>query len=129
GESAPYKFRKIRILELAGCTDSKFASYRSYFLKSDASKCSNTVGLNGSMGPVGFGMELRSGTLRLSLATGQLQRVRILDLAGRSVVPEREVSGPLADIPVSGLRPGIYFCETVARGAIHRGKFSVMGPF
>ncbi|MEO6097934.1 MAG: DUF1080 domain-containing protein, partial [Fibrobacteria bacterium] len=42
GESAPYKFRKIRILELAGCTDSKFASYRSYFLKSDASKCSNT---------------------------------------------------------------------------------------
>lgn len=38
-ESQPVDFKKIEILNLAGCTDAKAKNYRAYYIKSDNSKC------------------------------------------------------------------------------------------
>lgn len=38
-EGQPVDFRKIEILDLKGCMDAKSKNYRSYFIKSDPSKC------------------------------------------------------------------------------------------
>lgn len=38
-ESHPIDFRKIELLNLQGCTDPKALNYKSYYLKSDNSKC------------------------------------------------------------------------------------------
>jgi hypothetical protein len=38
-ESHPIEFRKVELLNLAGCTDTKASNYKSYFVKSDKSKC------------------------------------------------------------------------------------------
>ena len=39
-ESHPIEFRKVELLSLAGCTDRKAKNYKSYYVKSDNSKCS-----------------------------------------------------------------------------------------
>jgi hypothetical protein len=39
-ESAPTDFRKVEIVNLAGCMDPKSPKYRAYFLKSDPGACS-----------------------------------------------------------------------------------------
>ncbi|MCB0685903.1 MAG: DUF1080 domain-containing protein [Saprospiraceae bacterium] len=39
GESHPTEFRKIALLNLCGCTDMKAKNYKSYYVKSDNSKC------------------------------------------------------------------------------------------
>ena len=39
GESHPVEFRKVEILSLIGCTDPKATNYKSYYVKSDNSKC------------------------------------------------------------------------------------------
>lgn len=39
GESHPTEFRKIELLNLCGCTDKKAKNYKSYFVKSENSKC------------------------------------------------------------------------------------------
>jgi len=38
-ESHPVEFRNIELLDLTGCTDRKASNYKSYFIKSDNSKC------------------------------------------------------------------------------------------
>ncbi|MBO0719516.1 MAG: DUF1080 domain-containing protein [Blastocatellia bacterium] len=38
-ESHPTEFRKVELLNLVGCTDKKAANYKSYFVKSDSTKC------------------------------------------------------------------------------------------
>jgi hypothetical protein len=38
-ESHPIDFRKVEILNLAGCTDPKASNYRSYYVRSDPSSC------------------------------------------------------------------------------------------
>ena len=38
-ESHPIEFRRVALLNLAGCTDSKASNYKSYFVESDNSKC------------------------------------------------------------------------------------------
>jgi hypothetical protein len=38
-ESHPVEFRKVELLNLVGCTDTKASNYKSYFVKSDNSKC------------------------------------------------------------------------------------------
>ncbi|MEP6747436.1 MAG: family 16 glycoside hydrolase, partial [Bacteroidota bacterium] len=38
-ESHPVEFRKVELLNLEGCTDRKAINYKSYFVKSDNSKC------------------------------------------------------------------------------------------
>jgi hypothetical protein len=38
-ESHPIEFRKVELLNLVGCTDTKASNYKSYFVKSDNSKC------------------------------------------------------------------------------------------
>jgi hypothetical protein len=38
-ETAPIDFRKVELLNLEGCTDSKASNYKTYFVKSNASKC------------------------------------------------------------------------------------------
>jgi hypothetical protein len=38
-ESHPIEFRKVELLNLAGCSDPKAKNYKSYFVKSDNSKC------------------------------------------------------------------------------------------
>jgi hypothetical protein len=38
-ESQPVDFRRIEILELVGCTDPRAKNYKTYFIKSDNSKC------------------------------------------------------------------------------------------
>ena len=38
-ESHPIEFRKVEIMELEGCTDPKAKNYKSYYVKSDNSKC------------------------------------------------------------------------------------------
>jgi Domain of Unknown Function (DUF1080) len=38
-ESHPIEFRKVELLNLAGCTDAKASNYKSYYVKSDNSKC------------------------------------------------------------------------------------------
>lgn len=39
GESHPTEFRKVELLDLVGCMDSKASNYKSYFVKADNSKC------------------------------------------------------------------------------------------
>ncbi|MBK6796361.1 MAG: DUF1080 domain-containing protein [Acidobacteria bacterium] len=38
-ESHPIEFRKVELLNLAGCMDKKASNYKSYYVKSDNSKC------------------------------------------------------------------------------------------
>jgi hypothetical protein len=38
-ESHPIEFRKVELLNLAGCTDPKASNYKSYYLRSDSSHC------------------------------------------------------------------------------------------
>jgi hypothetical protein len=38
-ESHPIEFRKVELLSLSGCTDSKASNYKSYYVNSDNSKC------------------------------------------------------------------------------------------
>ena len=38
-ESQPVDFRRIEILDLVGCTDPKAKNYKTYYIKSDKSKC------------------------------------------------------------------------------------------
>lgn len=38
-ESHPVEFRKVELLNLMGCADKKASNYKSYFVKSDSSKC------------------------------------------------------------------------------------------
>jgi hypothetical protein len=38
-ESHPVEFRKVELLNLVGCMDSKASNYRSYFVEADNSKC------------------------------------------------------------------------------------------
>jgi hypothetical protein len=38
-ESHPIEFRKVELLNLAGCMDRKASNYKSYYVKSDNSKC------------------------------------------------------------------------------------------
>jgi 3-keto-disaccharide hydrolase len=38
-ESHPIDFRKVEILDLVGCTDPKASNYRSYYIRSDPSRC------------------------------------------------------------------------------------------
>lgn len=39
GESHPVEFRKVELLNLKGCTDPKALNYKSYYVKSDNSRC------------------------------------------------------------------------------------------
>ena len=39
GESHPVEFRKVELLNLAGCTDPEALNYKSYYVKSDNSRC------------------------------------------------------------------------------------------
>ena len=39
GESHPVEFRKVELLDLKGCTDPKALNYKSYYVKSDNSRC------------------------------------------------------------------------------------------
>ncbi|MFC2097723.1 family 16 glycoside hydrolase [Bacteroidota bacterium] len=39
GESHPVEFKKVELLNLKGCTDPKAINYKSYFVKSDNSRC------------------------------------------------------------------------------------------
>ncbi len=39
GESHPVEFRKVEFLNLIGCTDPKATNYKSYYIKSDNSRC------------------------------------------------------------------------------------------
>lgn len=39
GESHPVEFRKVELLNLVGCTDPKALNYKSYYVKSDNSRC------------------------------------------------------------------------------------------
>jgi hypothetical protein len=41
-ESHPVEFRKVELLNLAGCTDPKAANYKAYFVQSDNSQCKYT---------------------------------------------------------------------------------------
>jgi hypothetical protein len=38
-ESHPIEFRKVELLDLVGCTDPNSSSYRSYYVRSDPSRC------------------------------------------------------------------------------------------
>jgi hypothetical protein len=38
-ESHPVEFRKVELLNLAGCSDTKASNYKSYFVRSDNTKC------------------------------------------------------------------------------------------
>ena len=38
-ETAPIDFRKVELLNLEGCMDRKAANYKTYFVKSNPSKC------------------------------------------------------------------------------------------
>ena len=38
-ESHPIEFRKVELLNLAGCTDPKAKNYKSYYVKPDNAKC------------------------------------------------------------------------------------------
>jgi hypothetical protein len=38
-ESHPIEFRKVELLDLSGCTDRRALNYKSYFVKSDNSRC------------------------------------------------------------------------------------------
>jgi hypothetical protein len=38
-ESHPIDFRKVELLDLVGCTDPKASNYRSYYIRSDPSRC------------------------------------------------------------------------------------------
>jgi len=38
-ESHPIEFRKVELLNLAGCTDPKALNFKSYFVKSDNATC------------------------------------------------------------------------------------------
>ena len=57
-ESAPYRFRKIEVLDLVGCMDKTKIGYRSYFVKNDATNCNVTGTLTAKTQPhIGYALQ------------------------------------------------------------------------
>ncbi len=126
-ETAPWKFRKIRVLDLDGCMDPKFTSYRSYFVHSNPSLCTvTTVALKQGL-PKGFALEVAPGEIRITLPhSGAGYRVKVADLGGRVVIESKSGNVGETRLPTRGLRPGIYFAEVSDGKSVHRTGFSLL---
>ncbi|MDB5047744.1 MAG: hypothetical protein JWO30_815 [Fibrobacteres bacterium] len=125
GESAPWKFRKIRVLDLVGCTDSKSPSYRSYFVKSDPSLCTGTTSVNHEA-PRGFSFQASAGEVRVFIPDSSPYSIRITDLFGR-IVASAEVSRSGTSIPIPDFHSGLCVMD-IRHGNLHyRIPLAVLG--
>ncbi len=116
GESAPWKFRKIRVLNLVGCMDSKSPSYRSYFVKSDPSLCTTTSMVNHGTSS-GFSFQAFTGGVRVFIPDSSPYSIRITDLFGR-MVASAEVSRSGSSIAIPGVHSGLCVMD-IKHGQFH----------
>ena len=136
-ESTPWKFKTIKVLDLEGCMDPKFATYRSYFIKSNPAACSGTTRASDRPIPAGYALTVAHGMARLSLPrNGGLYRLAVSDIQGNLRMTQEAEPGKEARIPISGLEPGIYFLRVSGARpdgipdakSDYRFKFTKMAP-
>jgi len=106
-ESHPYKFRKIELLNLKGCTTVGNEKYKSYFVKSDPSACSAAVGLLASQARAGKFFRVDGN--RLSIFSPGDYEVELLDLAGKTRQKWSGQDEGARDLRVGS--PGIYWVK------------------
>ena len=127
GETAPIQFKSIEVLDLEGCMDSRFANYRSYFIKSNPSLCAGTVRtadgpLSGSL--VGIAIASLPGEQRLNLPEGADGcRLQVTDLQGKVHLTREAEHGGEIRMPTAGLRAGIYFLRVSDGRSVRHFKF------
>ncbi len=80
-ESAPYRFRKIEVLNLVGCMDKKSPAYRSYFVKNDPAACSATV-LDAPGASASWGLSMEEDADGISLRGSQAGILELRALSG-----------------------------------------------
>lgn len=84
GESAPYRFRRIDVLNLEGCMTESNPNYKTYFIKHDEEAC-NVVGIRGNTRDARYAAPLTmvggaikvGGTARVTLDVYDLRGTRI----------------------------------------------------
>jgi hypothetical protein len=104
--------------------DPKAANYRAYFVKSDPSRCSGTVGTADAPFPDGFSIAERPEGVRLSLPGAGPYRIAITDSWGNLRMTWKTVPGGGADIPIAGLGAGIRFVLVSDGKSIQRLRFT-----
>jgi hypothetical protein len=119
-EGTTTQFRSIEVLELTGCMDQESPSYRSYFVKNDASTCAPATRIltqpwTGSFSIQGSVVEIQS---------KEKFQVELHALDGRRLASKTGEGNLRWQLPVTG--QGIYFLhifsqgkETVRRIAVH----------
>lgn len=126
GESTPWKFKVIKVLDLEGCMDSKYTSYRSYFIKSKPSACANTVKILSKPVPDGFSIASTPQGLRVIPGAGAAYEYKVLDLAGKVVGKSASSLSSERMIPTQGFKKGIYFLEILTGHETYRSQFPVL---
>jgi hypothetical protein len=125
-ESTPTKFKTIEILDLEGCTDPKFANYRSYYVKSKPSSCAGTVSARLRPLPAGLALESVRGQVTLKLPATGAWRAELADLSGHARMGASIASGGGLRIPTASLRPGLYFLSVTDGSGWFQGKITVL---
>jgi hypothetical protein len=111
-ESAPYRFRRIELVNLEGCMTVGNPNYKSYFVHHDAAAC-NAVNVGQAPGlDAGFSV----GPAFASFAPArEPRRIEIFGSDGR-LAASLEVPAGARDLRMPELRGGVYFAKLAARG-------------
>jgi hypothetical protein len=84
-ESAPYRFKKIEILDLAGCKDASSPNYKAYVIKSVPSACQATVVANPGKMPGQNNWEWDASHRHLWVGFTEPYSISILSLTGQQL--------------------------------------------
>jgi hypothetical protein len=127
GETAPIKFKSIEVLDLEGCMDPKAGNYRSYFVKSNPSRCTSVVTTVKASLAEALHFQSLSGGLKLTLPPGNggACQITITDLHGGVRFSQNAESGTELQISTVKFSPGIYFLRLGKEKADQVLKFSV----
>jgi hypothetical protein len=116
-ESAPYRFRRIELVNLEGCMTQGNPNYKSYFVKNDPEACSVVnVGQPAGQDP-GFTV----GPAVAGFAPARVsRRIEIFRNDGR-LAGSLEVPAGAREVRMPSLPAGLYFAKlTAGRGAVTR---------
>jgi hypothetical protein len=116
-ESAPYRFRRIELVNLEGCMTQGNPNYKSYFVRHDAAACNTVnVGQAAGMDP-GFAV---SPAIASFAPARQARRIGLFANDG-SRVSSLEIPSGAREVRMPALRSGVYFVRLqAAQGVVTR---------
>jgi hypothetical protein len=117
-ESHPIDFRKIEIVNLAGCMDDSATNYKDYYVVHDEDACDYTVNVNDAKVTQG---EIQFDHFGVFVYGSGLVKVEVYDVNGRRVMSEQGVN--FLNRSFIDLGPGLYLIRA------HAGEKKVTGNF